>query len=214
MKSSRRFKTLTLLLAAIAWQQIQTANAVVTSLTVDGRSGPWAYSPGGLNTAFQYGVNNHIAPTVIPGLSQDWTITLSYQSGTVVGAPGNPGLDANGDPGSPNPAGPGNIFGAVPGYFAPHTTYAIQLIGVFTDSSGQLVGLPFALGNGPFNLGVPAGASRLQLGVNDNFFADNSGSWTLNVEVVPEPGALAFVGLGAIICGWQRARKARLNAER
>src|ERR1700722_19960017 len=67
------------------------------------------------------------------------------------------------------------------------------LIGAWTDSTGQLVRAPFAPGL-DVTLKAPAGATQLQLGVNDHFWTDNSGSWviavngsnvTVNADVAP-----------------------------
>jgi hypothetical protein len=181
---------------------VTATQATTVGYVVDGRSGPWLYLDGGLNTSFQYGVNDQIAPTVVPGLTYGQLVSVAYVSGTVQNSYFSPGYDAAGDLGSPNAAGPENSNGAFPGYFAldPNTTFAYDLIGVFADNSGQLVGAPFAIGNGPGPFAVPAGATRLQLGVNDNLFGDNAGAWNLDVIVaVPEPSAMALLGTGAML---------------
>jgi hypothetical protein len=83
--------------------------------------------------------------------------------------------------------------------------YLNALIGAFTDSSGVVIGTPFAPGDGPFTISVPVGATELSLGVNDDIFSDNSGSLQINVagiaSGVPEPATwammlLGFAGLG------------------
>jgi hypothetical protein len=181
-----------------------------TSIVVDGRSGPWNYVNGGLNTTFQYGVNDHLAPTIVSGLNFGDSLTVTYVSGLV----GNTGFStlyqAEGDLSQPNLAGPDNSNGAFPGYFAfdPNTTFAYDLIGAFANNSGQLIGTPFAIGNGPGPFFVPAGATRLQLGVNDNLFSDNVGSWNLNVVVtVPEPSTAAILTMGVLVFLSRRSRR-------
>jgi hypothetical protein len=42
--------------------------------------------------------------------------------------------------------------------------------------------MPFAIGDGPDSVTIPAGATRLQLGVNDDKFADNFDSWDIQVS--------------------------------
>src|SRR5438045_9481984 len=87
------------------------------------------------------------------------------------------------------------------------TLNALSLVGTFANDAGQIVGTPFGAGNGPLTLAVPSGASRLQLGVNDNFYSDNSGSWTVNATItaVPEPAVGAIMGLAGLVC--MRARR-------
>jgi hypothetical protein len=91
------------------------------------------------------------------------------------------------------------------------------LIGTFTDSSGVIVGTPFAPGDGPFKVAVPGQASFLSLGVNDNIFSDNSGGWDIKVaglgSPVPEPStwAMMLLGLGTLgLARYLLSRKAVL----
>ena len=56
------------------------------------------------------------------------------------------------------------------------------LVGAFTDGSG-VIKEALCIGNGPITFQVPSGATQLILGVNDDKFADNTGSWSINVAV-------------------------------
>lgn len=56
------------------------------------------------------------------------------------------------------------------------------LVGAFTDGTGVIKQV-LCLGNGPTTLMVPSGATQLLLGVNDDKYADNAGSWTIDVAV-------------------------------
>ena len=169
--------------------------------TINGKSGPWMWSNAGLNASYAYGVNDQVAPTSVTGLLSGQTVTVTYASGTVKGAYsgqwGAP-VDANGDLRFQDvdsiPHGNGNF----PAYYTSTraTTYYMQLIGVFANAQGQIVGTPFAVGNGPTTVTVPSGATALQLGINDNLFGDNTGAWNVNVQVVPEPSTLSVLLLG------------------
>lgn len=58
----------------------------------------------------------------------------------------------------------------------------VGLMGAFTDATGKVL-QPIAIGNGG-TFTVPTGATQLQLGTNDNIYADNTGSFTVTVTVV------------------------------
>lgn len=207
MKTLKIAKVVAALLATVTVQCSDNANASI--FAVGARSGPWLYVNGGLNTAFQYGINDQLAPTVVPGLSFGQHVTLTYQSGTVSG--GGPFVQAQGDLGIPNPnAGP-HVNGDTPAVYVsnPNSTFAWQLMGTFADNSGQIVGTPIAIGNGPITFAVPSGATRLQLGVADNLFGDNVGSWSIDVVIVPEPGVGALLALGMMGFGFKVFRGRR-----
>jgi hypothetical protein len=76
--------------------------------------------------------------------------------------------------------------------------YLMALVGVFTSSSGVVVGQPFIVGFSSLVLTVPSGASQIQFGVNDDIFGDNSGSYTVEVSKVPEMGS-TLVLLGDVL---------------
>jgi RHS repeat-associated protein len=59
------------------------------------------------------------------------------------------------------------------------------LVGAFTDSNGAVIE-PLAVGSSSREFLVPAGATQLQLGVDDNHYADNGGpGFVVNVNGVP-----------------------------
>ena len=90
-----------------------------------------------------------------------------------------------------------------------HWTFDEIATGTFADSTGMIVGTPFEVGNGPLDVVIPPGASRLQLGINDDAFNDNAGSFVVSVEgsAVPIPGAVWLLGSGLAILVSGRVRK-------
>lgn len=186
-----------------------------TTYAVNAKSGPWQYVSGGLNSAYQFGINDHLAPTVVP-VTAGTQVSISYASGSINIAstgygPANSYVDARGVLALPNPDLSPHYNGDMPSIYmnesASSPKYLGELVGTFSGSTGQLVGSPFAIGNGPFELSVPPGAVSLQLGVNDNLFADNVGTWSINVVPVPEPTALAFLCAGALALRAVRKRR-------
>lgn len=69
-------------------------------------------------------------------------------------------------------------------FFYPNTIIPVfsgSLLGAWVDGSGQLVANPFLIANGG-SFKVPAGATHLQMGMNDDFFSDNIGSWSVVIN--------------------------------
>jgi hypothetical protein len=118
--------------------------------------------------------------------------------------------------------GVGSYGLTLPSYYIDPTNqggdiYLDTLIASFADSSGKLIGAPFApdvsVLFGGYDAVVPTGATELLLGVNSDYFANGAGAWTFDVTLegggvgggVPEAptywmaalGALALAGLGA-----------------
>ena len=215
-------KAFSLVVAAlIAWAGI--ASAVILNTSVDGNAGPWQAN-GSVNSAYEYDGSVYGlpgSPTVVSAANGfDFTaglsLTVTYVSGTVaVGAqPEWPFTDANGF--TTHDSLDNNSWGGIgPSYYMNHGTYPIyasELVGTFANSSGQIVGTPFAIGNsGTFV--IPTGASRLQLGVNDVGYGDNSGSWTIQISQVPEPTTAALV-LTSLVGFGVATRRVRRTAVR
>jgi uncharacterized protein (TIGR03437 family) len=178
-----------------SWQIKVSSAAVVqgqsTTVTVNGDQGPWQQS---LNPNFNYGFGDNQAPAIVNASSgipftTGGTLTVTYVSGQVNILPGNgfPYADANGDTADPTNNTIIPTYGDYPSYFMDHSSYPVYagaLAGTFANN-GVIVGTPFPIGDGPATFVIPAGANELQLGVNDDYFVDNVGSWQISVSYAP-----------------------------
>jgi hypothetical protein len=192
-----RFAKWLVLLGLSVFVNIASADIVVTT-TIDGTQGPWTFSSS-LNSSFQYGTDSELPPTVV-GASDGFdfapggTFTITYLSGTVSVGSGFPFTDANGDTAFPVDGGVGSSGKHFPSFYMDPATYPInlgELVGSFANSSGVIVGSPFKVGDSA-SITVPSGATQLQLGINDDIYGDNAGSYTVKVtgpgiSTVPEP---------------------------
>lgn len=189
---------------------VPSALALTMSVPVSGNAGPWDPIA---NSGFNYGMHDQGDPSVVGAGSGIWftsggNITIEYLGGTVAVGANYPLLDARGLT-SFTYNNLVNGHGAAPSFYIDPLSYPIysgQLVGVFTDALGTIVGSPFVIGLGPVSFAIPSGVSQLQLGVNDNLFADNRGSFTVQVTglgpalppaaAVPEPVSLLLFASG------------------
>jgi hypothetical protein len=193
------------------------AGIITTAVTVNGTEMPWNWVNLGLNTSDQFGVNDGTGPVVISATSgfafnSGDVLTLTYLSGMVSVGSGFPNTDAKGDTALPVNAGDGSTGKPFPSFYMNPATYPInlgELVGTFANSTGAIVGTPFAIGDGPDPVTIPTGATRLQLGVNDDRFGDNTGSYSVQVSgpgpVVsgaPEPSTAALCGFALVCLGF------------
>ena len=201
------------LLSAVAF----SLSASTVSVSVGGTAMPWLWDTVSMNTASSFGTQDGTGPTVVDsssGLSfaPGGIFTITYLAG-LTGAFGVPEVDGVGyGPNAPSPFefvaddGGGSSGQFFPSrYMGPYPIYLNTLVGTFADSSGNIVGTPFAIFNGPFAILVPTGATRLQLGINDDIFADNPGSLDVSVAgpdaitgTVPEPSGFVLMGSSII----------------
>jgi hypothetical protein len=176
-----------------------TTNANSTIVVVLGTSGPWNEAE---NPEYTYGTHDEGGPTVFPVTTGE-SLTLNYVSGTVSAGLGWPNESAEGNTNvlANNLTGSSKqIFPSL--YMSPYPIYLDELVGVFTDSYGIIVGDgPFSVGNGPTTVTAPDGATQLQLGVNDDVYHDNVGAYTVQISssaldlsavapVISQPGAI------------------------
>lgn len=154
------------------------APSALAPVVVPGTTMPWA-TAGGQNAAYAFGIDDGTPPIVIP-----------VTAGQVIGitALGSSGWFA-GDIYGPN-GDPGNVTGDTTdsaGYYPTHymsgsTLGKVGLCGCFADAAGNVL-QPLSIGASA-SVTVPAGAVLLQLGVDDNKFSDNSGSFLVTLAGV------------------------------
>jgi hypothetical protein len=178
---------------------------------------PWLWDTVSLNTASPFGVQDGSGPAVVDSSSgvsfaPGSILTITYLSGLTSAFGGAPVVDGQGY--GPNPPSPfefdannnlGNSGQPFPSlYMLPYPIYLNTLVATFADASGNIVGTPFAVFNGPLSVLVPLGATQLQLGVNDDIFADNTGSLSVSVadaNTAPEPSGSVLIG-SALLAAW------------
>ena len=147
---------------------------------------PWLWQPGGLNASYGFGAQDGIGPLILTlaGLQAKpgGILLVRYLSGEISTGMGSPMMDANGFANF-DAFGANGITGKpMPNrYMSPYPINVGSLVGAFTTRAGRLVGAPFALGDRPTQLTIPAGAAQLQLGINDDLYADNTGAFTIAV---------------------------------
>jgi hypothetical protein len=217
MKSciTSQFPTCLLRLAVFA-SLCSCVTAASVTVTVDSHDGPWQYVNGGLNNAYQYGLDDQAAPVVISAangltFASGGEFTIQYVSGkTSAGEElGFPLVDGIGDT-----AFLVNNFNLPPAGFYPsryfdpsdYPAYISALVGTFADSAGGIIGTPFLVGD-LRSVIVPVGATQLQLGINDNSFSDNSGSLIVNIlgpSSVPEPSSIVILGASIAVVALRR----------
>jgi uncharacterized protein (TIGR03437 family) len=167
-----------------------------TTMTVNANQGPWEQSA---NPNFTYGYGDNAAPAIISTASgipfaPGGKVTVTYLSGQVNVFPegGYPATDANGaTTETPTNNTVVATYGSYPSYFASASSYPIyasELIGTFANN-GVIVGTPFPIGDGPKTFTIPAGANQLLLGVDDNDYSDNTGSWQIKVTYAAGSGS-------------------------
>jgi uncharacterized protein YecT (DUF1311 family) len=154
--------------------------------TIPGDAMPW-FNLGGWNDHYGFGTPDGAGPTVLtlaglharPGQK----LTIKYLSGTITGTGNQP---LSGQDGQWNAA-----VSAENGFVIKNTGPLMPaLVGAFADAAGNLI--PGWLTNGnvvfPIPPGgavetIPAGATRLQLGIDRGSFEQNAGTMTVAVTV-------------------------------
>ncbi len=186
---------------------VATTAATGPIITVPGTAMPWLYgkTAGSLNYNSQFGLGDGTNPIVVSAangvaFTPGGIATVTYMSGKVNIGPDLQlaFVDANGISQAANNTNQGAIGKAAPSNYMSPSTYPIfygELVGTFADATGSIIGTPFAIGDGPKPLIIPSGASQLQLGVNDDAYYNNVGSWSVQVTTALQPPVLSNNGV-------------------
>ena len=172
----------------LALDPVCRANPHVVVVDVSSAAEPWNQS---INQNYPvYGDNGPgpISRTLQDfGLASGATISISCVSGVAnagVGSHGCGGLNPWSG-GGLTPVDNNRLNGYLfPSYYldpSDYPAYLGQVIGVFTDANGVLVGVPFLVGPAVKTHVIPAGATKVQYGVNDTAYWDNSGSLSVQM---------------------------------
>jgi hypothetical protein len=144
---------------------------------IPANTGPWVVT---LSVNLEYHYGGSPAPPVPFSAADGFAfqpgdvLTIQYDSGLWCGGTYvsvQTCVDANGykiyGSTDDNPLGTSTVY--APSKYMDRTTYPVylmELVGTFADDRGQIVGIPFQVGNGPINVTIPSGATQLQLGAN------------------------------------------------
>lgn len=171
-----------LLIVAIACAVPVTATAREVTVVVDAKSGPWSVK---INPKMPYGVGDAGPPTIVPGIEPDSGKVEIYPDGKIGVA--DKTFDSAGDQDRAVDDSTGRKKSRFPSFYTPkvlYPAYAHGLVATFLDPEGKIVGRPYMVGSG-VRVPIPEQATQLALGVNDDSFAANTGSYTVKL-VLPD----------------------------
>lgn len=230
------------ILVATALAIALPASAAIT-VDVAGTSRPWNFTDGGLNSTFQFGIGDGTGPVVVDfasaGITAGGSWAVLYKSGLTSAFGGAPIADQNGHVGL---IFKDDVLGSsgksFPSLYMPSLwstdpgagVFLNALVFVFTDDTGQIIGTPdamevtgdaingYSFTNSKFGDPTPVGATRIQLGLNDDIFADNTGSLQVCVGAtiddclrtttdVSEPADWSLMVAGATLLGLASRRR-------
>ncbi|NIJ31623.1 hypothetical protein FHT00_003604 [Sphingomonas insulae] len=181
MGSGKMVKLLLRSTAAVALLAVPAlVSAKTVKVRVDAKSVPWNVRA---NPTMRFGINDGRPPTLVldPAIKVGTTITISAKGSTLYG-PGSPLNGPDGDRDWYLDRGNVDFFPShyMRGYNVP--IYRSQLVGAFVSADGIVVSSPFPIGR-EAKVVVPAGAAGISLGLNDEVYADNSGSLDVSILI-------------------------------
>jgi hypothetical protein len=160
----------------------QRSDAAVVQVTVPGTAMPWEFT-GGINASFAYGVKNGTAPVLIPlPMVEGQSVDITYLGGLVRMSDSRPYVDAAGQSSYDTTTAGGSTGTGFPGAYVGGSGRLGDLIYAFVV---RATGVVISVGRAGLSatLTVPAGADALQLGIDDDNYADNVGSESIAVRV-------------------------------
>ncbi|HWU50493.1 MAG TPA: family 43 glycosylhydrolase [Asticcacaulis sp.] len=157
------------------------AHAETVAIKVPGTAMLWDLKK---NKALPFGRNDGTRPVVADLTLKPGMLLRIDASGATTTAAGGASFGPDGQADyicNDSVGGSGTLF---PSKFINSAFYPVrlnELLAVFTDSQGHIVKSPFPVGS-HFVIRVPDGAERIQFGVNDDIYADNSGALDVRIE--------------------------------
>lgn len=156
------------------------AVAKTVTVTVDAKAGPWSVK---LNPKMPYGNGDEAPSAVVKGLEPESGKVEIYPDGKITVA--GKQFDSVGDSDKEVDDRTGKKKKRFPSFYTPkilYPAYAHGLVATFINDAGVIVGRPIMVGEG-IRVAIPADATGISLGLNDDIFADNSGSLTVKLEL-------------------------------
>jgi hypothetical protein len=168
----------------------ETGTLPATTLLVGPKAQPWSFA-GGINLTYSYGLNDGTSPVVYSQpLAPGQLIKIAYLSGTVKCSDSRPHVNGAGQASYITDGQGGSTGTFFPTKYMPTSQLGLGgLCGAFVDNSGNVI-MPLSIGLGATFV-VPIGATRIQFGIDDDRYVDNTDSgFTISVAGVP-PGPCA-----------------------
>ncbi|HWR36364.1 MAG TPA: hypothetical protein VN622_10895 [Clostridia bacterium] len=157
------------------------SNTGAATVSVGSHVKPWEWA---INAAYDYGEHTGQAPVIVPlPLVAGQTVLIEATGGSVAVSDSRSAYNAAGDPGSVTGTSLNGHGKRYPTYYMPGSTLGLGgLCGAWTDAAGHVIEpLSVGLGN---TFTAPAGATQLQLGINDDEPNDNRGGpFTVDVSL-------------------------------
>ena len=166
-----------------AVRTIGITNGPFNSLTIDvsAAAEPWIQN---INPAFQVAGDQSVGPVVVTLQDKGLTAGRSIQVACLGGVTNVGGCDGSISLGPiNNNRKDGMLFPSAYISAADYPALIEQVIGVFTDSQGIIVGMPFLVRTTPRQVFVPAGATQIQFGSNDSLYDWDHNSGSLSVQM-------------------------------